>query len=164
MDEKERLEETRLSIILDLVENLALYSATYTPPLSAIYRFVRDTIYHYTDNFIPLTPEEKKILPTYILNGIKFADNYLFEVITRHGSLNAVREQAYRESYLTSLALLKTLRTSERSYYDILKNYGYVITDRMYGWESHIIEREMYRKDEEIEKMLDEAFKKEIKD
>lgn len=154
------LEETRLSIILDLAENLALYSATYTPPLSAIYRFVRDTIYHYTDNFIPLTPEEKKILPTYILNGIKFADRWLFETITRHGSLKTVREQAYRETYLTSLALLKTLRDSERSYYDILKKYGYIITERMYRWEDLILENEMYRKDEEIEKMLDEAFKK----
>ena len=98
------------------------------------------------------------------MNGIKFADRWLFETITRHGSLEAVREQAYRETYLTSLALLKTLRDSERSYYDILKKYGYIITDRMYGWENHILENEMYREDEEIEKMLDEAFKKDNND
>lgn len=156
-----RPKNEKLELIKAFSRSLAYYSATFTPPLSAIYRFIKSTIEFYAEHTISFTSSEREALPTIYLYGVRELAFWFFYELRKYGSLEELRESYSKRLYIQSIELIKTSEDlSKSNFYDLYRKYRCMITDKMYDWENLILEKEMYKEDEEIEKMLEEEIKK----
>lgn len=148
-----------------LATYLTLYANTYSPSLSATYRFVNDSIKMFYFRLYPKNGQEydddSAIISTQTIEGIKAADDILFlelNRLNRNGSITSLREHFRREVFSISLDFLRLVKPQYRSYIDLFRFHGQCILSYMDNWEDPVLKDIMFRDDEEIERILDQEF------